>query len=54
VSPAPTRAQGPPRVATRLLEWSLPEYEREFVLGDLEETWHAMAAGSAGAGAANR
>lgn len=44
----------PPRFATRLLEWSLPAAEREFVLGDLAEAWHAMASAASGPASANR
>lgn len=39
----------PPRVAARLLAWRLSAEWRDFVIGDLEEEFHARAASSAGA-----
>lgn len=44
----------PPPLAERLLAWRLPDEEREFVLGDLTEAFHAMVAGGAGGPAARQ
>lgn len=44
----------PPPLAERLLGWRLPDEQREFILGDLAEGFHARAAGGRGLRAARR
>jgi hypothetical protein len=44
----------PPRLARTLVGWFVPASEREFVLGDLEETFAARVAAGAGRRAARR